>query len=225
MMSFLKKYGFYLAVTLCVLAVAAGSYYAVDSIAGRLEPPDQQSTPTPDGPEIDLAPTPVIKPDPQPVAPDPQPEPQPEPQPAAAIIEPEKPAYGQPATGTVSQPFSGDTLVYHETLGEWRTHNGVDYAVQADASAVAVYGGKVVRSESDDLWGDTVELLLDTGYTARYCGLEKGSGLAVGQRVEKGDVVGTVGETAVIEAALGRHLHFELLLGDRYVDPAEVLGD
>lgn len=38
------------------------------------------------------------------------------------------PASTQPVSGRVLNSYSGDELVYSKTLGDWRTHNGVDYA-------------------------------------------------------------------------------------------------
>ena len=38
------------------------------------------------------------------------------------------PASTQPFSGRVLNAYSGDELVYSKTLGDWRTHNGVDYA-------------------------------------------------------------------------------------------------
>ena len=39
--------------------------------------------------------------------------------------------YTRPVSGRVLAVWSGDELVYNETLGDWRTHNGVDYACEA----------------------------------------------------------------------------------------------
>ena len=38
------------------------------------------------------------------------------------------PASTQPIFGRVLNAYSGDELVYNKTLGDWRTHNGIDYA-------------------------------------------------------------------------------------------------
>ena len=40
------------------------------------------------------------------------------------------PASTQPVSGRVLNSYSGDELVYSKTLGDWRTHNGVDYAAE-----------------------------------------------------------------------------------------------
>ena len=43
------------------------------------------------------------------------------------------PASTQPVSGRVLNGYSGDELVYNKTLGDWRTHNGIDYACAKDA--------------------------------------------------------------------------------------------
>ena len=51
--------------------------------------------------------------------------------------------------GKVLAPYSGDELVYNATLGDWRTHNGVDAAAAAGDEVPAVKGGRsVVRWRS-----------------------------------------------------------------------------
>ena len=44
--------------------------------------------------------------------------------------------------------YSGDELVYSSTLGDWRTHNGVDYACAQDAQVCAPAAGKVTAVDT-----------------------------------------------------------------------------
>lgn len=227
---FLKKYGFYMLVACCVVAVASVSYLAITGIVNRADPDISEETPWPTE-----DPQPVIGGDdssqlPQDSAPQ-QPLPSQSsdlPQPSSevsAIIEPSKPQYILPVSGQVIAVFSGDTAVKNETLGEWRTHNGTDFAAEIGTQVVAVYGGQVVRISEGGLWGNTVEILLDTGYTAVYANITPMPALAAGDRVEQGDVVGAVDGSAIIEAAQQPHLHFELLLGGKYVDFTELIAE
>ena len=48
-----------------------------------------------------------------------------------------QPAAAPSMPGRVLNAFSGDELVYNKTLGDWRTHNGVDYACAQDAQVCA----------------------------------------------------------------------------------------
>ena len=56
------------------------------------------------------------------------------------------PASTQPVSGRVLNAYSGDELVYSSTLGDWRTHNGVDYACAQDAQVCAPAAGTVTPS-------------------------------------------------------------------------------
>ena len=60
------------------------------------------------------------------------------------------PASTQPVSGRVLNSYSGDELVYSKTLGDWRTHNGVDYAADKGAEVTAPAAGKVVETGTDD---------------------------------------------------------------------------
>ena len=53
--------------------------------------------------------------------------------------------YTRPVSGQVLAVWSGDDLVYNETLGDWRTHNGVDYACKAGEDVLAPVSGTVRR--------------------------------------------------------------------------------
>ena len=70
-------------------------------------------------------------------------------------------ATAAPPAQTVTKPgiwdakplaaFSGNELVYSATLGDWRTHNGADYAAPAEESVTAAKAGKVVSVSEDAL--------------------------------------------------------------------------
>lgn len=68
------------------------------------------------------------------------------------------PASTQPVSGRVLNGYSGDELVYNKTLGDWRTHNGIDYACAKDAAIQSPTAGTVVLAGSDGSWGPTVAI-------------------------------------------------------------------
>ena len=110
--------------------------------------------------------------------------------------------------------------MYNETLNEWRTHNGVDYAAEAGTAVTAALDGVVEEIEEDPLLGNCVTLSHDSGVKTLYAGLEAfADGLVEGATLSRGDMVGTLGTTAAFEAHLGPHLHFEMTTPQGYVDP------
>ena len=54
--------------------------------------------------------------------------------------------------------YSGDELVYSKTLGDWRTHNGVDYACAEGSAVSAPCSGKVTETGTDGRWSSVVTL-------------------------------------------------------------------
>ena len=68
------------------------------------------------------------------------------------------PASTQPFSGRVLNAYSGDELVYSKTLGDWRTHNGVDYACAEGSAVSAPCSGKVTETGTDGRWSSVVTL-------------------------------------------------------------------
>ena len=126
-----------------------------------------------------------------------------------------------PVAGEIAQPFSGDELVYSATLGDWRTHNGVDYACKAGDTVSACKSGEVTAAATDALWGGTVEVKDDKGVVWKYCGLAAPA-VKVGDKVSTGDTLGKVGDLPS-ESKVGAHLHLECLEGETWLDPAAQL--
>ena len=128
---------------------------------------------------------------------------------------------GLPVAGEAAQGFSGDELVYSGTLGDWRTHNGLDYACAEGEPVRACRGGKVSAAEADSLWGGVVEVTDAEGIAWRYCGLAQPA-LRVGDTLNAGDRVGTVAAVPC-EAGAGTHLHLKCRQGTGWLDPAALL--
>ncbi len=113
--------------------------------------------------------------------------------------------------------FSGNELVYNETLADWRTHNGVDYAAQPGEKVTPVCAGKVTAVTQDALWGGVVEITDADGAVWRYCGLTDLQ-VKAGAEVTAGDALGTVGELPA-EAHVKPHIHLECLKEGVYQCP------
>ena len=108
-------------------------------------------------------------------------------------------------------------------MGDWRVHNGVDFAGSAGNEVLAVADGTVTRVYDDSFWGTVVEIDHSNGMTARYCGLKSGSCLPEGSKVEKYSKIGVLGHIPV-EISDEDHLHFEVLIDGEPVDPLAALN-
>ncbi|SHG30311.1 Peptidase family M23 [Bittarella massiliensis (ex Durand et al. 2017)] len=125
-----------------------------------------------------------------------------------------------PISGETVNPFSDGKVIKDQTLGDWRTHNGIDIKAEAGAQVKACQNGKVTSVRDDDIWGTVVEIQFEGGATGIYKSLSQKVTVKEGQTLKSGDVIGTVAQSIPGESKLGTHLHFELKKDGAYVDPA-----
>ncbi len=99
-------------------------------------------------------------------------------------------------------------------------HSGADYTAPADTPVRAAAAGTVALTGEHFFAGNSVYLDHGAGLFTMYFHLSK-IGVAPGQEVEAGEVIGAVGETG---RATGPHLHFAVRWRGARVDPALLLG-
>lgn len=96
---------------------------------------------------------------------------------------------------------------FHPILGIIRKHEGTDYTADPGTPVMAAGDGIVVRREWTGGYGNFIELQHANGIVTRYGHLrDYAAGLATGDRMHQGDVIGYVGSTGL---ATGPHLHYE----------------
>lgn len=132
-----------------------------------------------------------------------------------------QPASAPSAPGRVLNAYSGDELVYSKTLGDWRTHNGVDYACTQGSAVAAPVSGKVTAAGPDGNWGTVVEIEDGEGRSWRLCGVADPA-VKAGDPVTAGQKLGAAGSIGC-ECAEESHIHLEVRRGENYIDPADVL--
>ena len=132
-----------------------------------------------------------------------------------------QPASAQPVPGRVLNAYSGDELVYNKTLGDWRTHNGVDYTCAQGDTVAAPTAGKVTAAGPDGSWGSVVELEDSEGRLWRVCGVADPA-VKAGETVSAGQKLGTAGSIGC-ECAEESHIHLEVKQGETYLDPAKLV--
>lgn len=117
-----------------------------------------------------------------------------------------------PEAAKVSSPFG--TRI-HPVLGEPMWHTGTDLAVETGTPIRAMADGEVLYSKRDAVNGKFVKLDHGFGLTSAYV---HNSRLVVkeGEWVKRGQVIALSGETG---RATGPHLHFQVELDDRPIDP------
>ena len=99
----------------------------------------------------------------------------------------------EPLRGEVLTAFSMEELIYSPTMGDWRTHDGIDIAAKAGTTVLAASSG-TVRSVTDDaLMGTTVVLEHEGGYETTYANLQSKPTVETGDSVSAGQIIGAVG--------------------------------
>ena len=132
--------------------------------------------------------------------------------------------YGLPLGTDISKDFSPTVPAYSATMGDWRTHSGVDFAAADGSQVKAVSAGIVSGIYNDTLYGQVVEIDHGNGVAAKYCGFEPDSlEIKLGSEVEKGTLLGYLGKVPC-ERSEGSHLHFEMTYNGVVQDPIAILG-
>ena len=228
--SFILGKGFYIALALCFAVIGVSGYYLV-SVFSAGQPPVEQPVTGPARVEVSILPE---KPD-QPPAPEriqnppapskaEQPKPRPKAQPEPEPVQPTaKPVYTWPVKGEIFSDFSLEVLAYDETMGDWRTHSGLDIAAAEGTRVLAMGSGTVKRVYEDDLMGTAVVIDHGQGLESGYFNLTAKPVVAEGDAVVTGTVIGAVGDTAMAESGRPSHLHFEVTFDGRPTDPIDYL--
>lgn len=228
---FMAGKGFYIVLFLCVAAIGISGYY----LLANLDTPSQelevagkvQVTVTPLPAEHSVSPQkPAVstRPSQSTARPGTAPAPTRTPAPSAPQSAAEtSTSFVWPVEGETIHPYSVEALVYDQTMGDWRTHEGVDLAAPVGSTVGSAAAGTVVSVHLDDLMGTTVTVEHAGGVRSVYANLAEETAVTEGDTVQAGDPLGSVGESAIAESALEPHLHFALWKGDAPLDPGEYL--
>ena len=138
-------------------------------------------------------------------------------------IKDEIPEMSAPVSGKLSKAHSVEVQVFSETLKEYRVHLGIDILTEAGAQVFAAADGKVSKIWQDPMMGWCVAVTHGGECVTVYKNLAKelAEGLADGVTVKKGQLLGCVGDTAIMEIADEPHLHMEMTVKGLQVDPMD----
>lgn len=122
----------------------------------------------------------------------------------------------RPVPGAITSGFGPR---WHPILGIQRMHSGVDMSGGSGTPIQAGAAGKVILAGYNGGYGNTVVIDHGGGMTTLYAHQSR-IDVSYGETVSAGQVVGYVGSTGL---STGPHLHFEVRLGGKAVDPAQYL--
>ena len=108
----------------------------------------------------------------------------------------------------------------HPILGYTKMHTGVDWATPYGTPIFASGNGVVEKVGWEGGYGKYVRLKHNNGYETAYGHMSAfAKGMEPGKRVRQGQVIGFVGSTGM---STGAHVHYEILVNNRFVDPMRV---
>ena len=108
----------------------------------------------------------------------------------------------------------------HPISGYNRMHKGVDFAAPTGTPIIAAGSGVVTRSGWNGSYGRYIRIRHNSTYDTAYAHMSRiARGVTPGARVEQGQVIGYVGSTG---RSTGPHLHYEILVNNRKVNPLTV---
>lgn len=131
--------------------------------------------------------------------------------------------YALPVKGDILNQYSNGELVKNMTLGDWRTHDGVDLAAEKGADVYACADGTVQEIRRDALWGTVLTLTHADGLVSVYSGLSEVVPVQVGETVLAKSVIGKL-EGVPCELSDASHLHFAMKDDGAWIDPLSVMG-
>ena len=135
----------------------------------------------------------------------------------------EKLSMSFPVDGEIIREHSPDEHVYYKTMNDWRTHNGIDIAAEEGTVVSAAANGVVEKVYEDNKLGIVVEIGHEGGIKTRYANLEDINFIEVGRKVAKGDAIGSIGKSSIIEGKDKSHIHFEVIQNDESREPSEYI--
>lgn len=136
----------------------------------------------------------------------------------------EAPFYIMPVQGELDRAHDLENLSYDVTLGDWRTHEGVDIAAPLGATVSAACAGTIVGIEEDGLYGSVICIEHADGMLSVYANLGESPSVNVGDWVEAGQPIGSVGSSALCESSQPSHLHFAMRCNGESVNPMDYLS-
>ena len=126
----------------------------------------------------------------------------------------------KPVRGGNVRLTSGYGMRRHPLLNRLRMHAGIDWAAQPGTPIMAAGKGRVTFAGRKGAYGNFITIRHANGYETAYAHMRRfASGIREGLSVRQGTIIGYVGTTGL---SSGPHLHFEVRVNDRHVNPLSI---
>lgn len=234
-----KNIGFYISLAVCLAAVAGAAWTTYGSIQEYTQPSDESSIEESENEKVNEEVSDQkyekseieesSKPEPSENSVESIPPKRSEPEQSSA--KPVEPSVQQTAAeesenvtaepidkGEVLKPFSPKNPLKSETMGDWRTHSGVDISAGEGTPVRAIMSGVVKDLYTDPMFGNVIVIEHSGGYESLYCGVTDTSIATKDSKVKAGDTIGYIGKIPS-ESKDEPHLHLEVKLDGNNMDP------
>jgi murein DD-endopeptidase MepM/ murein hydrolase activator NlpD len=119
--------------------------------------------------------------------------------------------------GNLTSSFGGRN---HPILGYTKMHTGVDWGSSMGTPIFAAGNGVIEKAGWEGGYGKYIRIRHANGYETAYGHMSAfARGMEPGKRVRQGQIIGYVGSTGL---STGAHLHYEILINGRFVDPMKI---
>ena len=124
------------------------------------------------------------------------------------------------STGSFMNPFGAGRVTSRYGSRSRGFHTGIDLAGSTGSPVYAADGGTVTFAGWNGGYGKMIKIKHDNGYETYYAHLSS-INVSKGSKVAKGTKIGGVGSTG---NSTGPHLHFEIRINGRSVNPGSYIG-
>ena len=126
----------------------------------------------------------------------------------------------KPVRGNSVRLTSGFGFRRHPVLRQRRMHTGIDYAGPRGTPILAAGKGIIDEARRRGSYGNYIRIKHANGYMSAYAHLHRfGKGITKGVKVRQGQIIGYLGNTGL---SSGPHLHYEVLVNQRFVNPLKI---
>ncbi len=145
----------------------------------------------------------------------------------STTVDDKVPSFVLPVSGALSKKHDPTTQVFSNTMNDYRVHLGLDIITSAAAPVYAAADGKIDKIWEDTLMGYCIAIKHKGNCYTIYKNLTETlpEGISEGVSVRSGQLIASVGESAMVEVAEEPHLHFEMTVSDLGVDPLEYFDE
>ena len=132
----------------------------------------------------------------------------------------------KPVEGYLLAVHDSEQLTFSPTMQDYRVHVGIDIEAAEGSAVVAAAAGTLTDAYIDPMMGYCIEISHGDGFVTVYRNLDETlpDGIAVGVNLKAGQLIGAVGNSAIVEQDDLPHLHFELRHDGVAMDPLTYLN-